>query len=298
MKKTAVILSFLFFTACMHRGGSSSCAEIESNRSETVSETNVYESNSVTFDRCQTRHHELTDSLLLQEIINVETPSQILVRKGYVASYNKDTKCPNWVAWHLTADHAIGSVPRPKNAFHEDSDVPEPRAQWSDYKSSGYARGHMCPAGDNKWDAEAMWESFLMTNIVPQNRNLNDGDWNEIEMQCRKWARQFGDIYIVCGPLPYKQPWNTIGEKKIVVPRALFKVVLCLSGDRPEAIGFVYKNIAQNNPKSSYVYNLNQVERVTGIKFFPSLPQEIRDQIEGEANLSAWGIAPPKKLMK
>lgn len=29
-------------------------------------------------------------------------PSQILERLGYITSYNHDTKCPNWVAWHLT----------------------------------------------------------------------------------------------------------------------------------------------------------------------------------------------------
>jgi endonuclease G len=231
-----------------------------------------------------------SDSLLIQEITNKHTPSQILVRKGYIASYNKDTRCPNWVAWHLTAEHADGTVKRPRNAFHADEDVPEPRAEWYDYKRTGWARGHICPAGDNKWDEEAMRESFLMTNIVPQNQNLNDGDWAEIEKKCRKWAKEFGDIYIVGGPLPYEKPWETISDNEIVVPRAMFKVVLCLNGDKPKAIGFVYKNIAQNNPKSHYANTLKEVERLSGIKFFPTLPKKVRKEIDNSYNLSDWGI--------
>ncbi len=63
-------------------------------------------------------------------------PEQILYRKGYMVSYNKETKLPNWVAWHLTADHVNGEARRPGNAWHEDNDVPLPRATNSDYKKA------------------------------------------------------------------------------------------------------------------------------------------------------------------
>lgn len=166
---------------------------------------------------------------------------QILYRKGYVISYNKEYKIPNWVAWHLTAEHVTGPIPRPGNAWHEDTLVPEPRATISDYKGSGWSRGHMCPAGDNKWNDEAMYDSFLLTNCCPQNANLNNGDWNKIEMTCRRWAERYGDIYIVCGPILFNQDHETIGINNIVVPEAFFKVVLCLNGT-PKGIGFIRRN--------------------------------------------------------
>ena len=117
---------------------------------------------------------------------------QILYRKAYIVSYNKDRLQPNWVAWHLTAEHVDGNVPRPNLAFHEDKDVPEPKAYHWDYRyeeDKHIDRGHMCPAGDNKRDKEAMYESFLMTNICPQHKALNSGIWNTIEKRCREWAR-------------------------------------------------------------------------------------------------------------
>ena len=194
---------------------------------------------------------------------------QILYRKAYVVSYNKDTRQPNWVAWHLTADHVDGSVQRPQTAWHEDTDVPTPRAQFYDYSRSGWDRGHLCPAGDNKWDSEAMYESFLMTNASPQHKSLNSGIWNQIEITNRRWAKQYGDIYIVCGPLFYNQEHDTIGPNRIPVPEAFFKVIANFNCDPPQAIGYVCRNNEGVRKRDLYVNTLEEVERLTGIDFFP-----------------------------
>lgn len=216
-------------------------------------------------------------------------PEQILVRKGYTVSYNKDRRVPNWVAWHLTAAHLKGSVKRSDASFHEDEEVPMPRAIDYDYVRSGYDRGHMCPAGDNKWSAKAMDESFLFTNVCPQAPQLNRGDWNEMEQACRKWAKENGDIYIVCGPIFYKKRAKTIGKNKVAVPDAFFKVVLTMKG-KPKAIGFIYKNGDGNRPKGDYANSVDEVERITGIDFFPSLPDKIEKQVEAQCNPDDWNI--------
>ena len=147
----------------------------------------------------------------------------------------------------------------------------------------------MCPAGDNKWSAVAMYESFLFTNICPQAPSLNRGDWNEMEQACRKWAKQYGDLYIVCGPIFYKGKTKTIGANKVAVPDAFFKVVLCMKGE-PKAIGFIYKNADGNRPKGDYANSVDEVERITGIDFFPSLPDKIEKKVEAECNPDDWDI--------
>ncbi len=215
------------------------------------------------------------------------TSEQILYRKGYTLSYNKDHKIPNWVAWHLTAEHTTGPFRRPTSAWHEDMQVPYPRALIADYRESGWTRGHMCPAGDNKWDQEAMYDTFLLSNCCPQNGNLNSGDWNQIEMSCRRWAEKFGDIYIVCGPILFRQAHETIGPNKVVVPEAFFKVVLCLNGI-PKGIGFICRNTDGGQNRDFYVNSIRQVERITGMTFFPSLSQEIEAQVKDKANLGEW----------
>lgn len=227
------------------------------------------------------------DDKLVMQTSPKGTPEQILKRTGYVASYNKTTLLPNWVAWHLTAERTEGSAKRSGVDFAEDTEVPEPRATDWDYYNSGYDRGHMCPAADNKWSKKAMEESFLFTNMCPQNGNLNRGDWNEMEMACRKWAKKYSDLYIVCGPILYKGKHKTIGKNKVVVPEAFFKVVL-RTGDDPQAIGFIYKNTSGNRPKDSYVNTVDEVERITGIDFFPSLPDDVEKKVEAECDLGLW----------
>lgn len=211
---------------------------------------------------------------------------QIIKRKAYTVSYNKDTKCPNWVAWYLSAAHTDGEWAR-SNDFREDYDVPAPRATNDDYRGSKWSRGHMCPAGDNKWDADVMSETFLMSNVCPQDRNLNSGLWNRVEMDCRKWAKKYGGVYIVCGPLYYNKEHELIGYNKVVVPEAFYKVILCLEG-KPKAIGFIVKNNEGTKKKDQYVNSVDEVERITGYDFFPELPDDIENVVEAKANLSDW----------
>lgn len=205
---------------------------------------------------------------------------QILNRKAYIASYNKDTRQPNWVAWRLTADHTDGNVARPMTAWHDDKDVPQPRAYYQDYRGTCWDRGHMCPAGDNKWDSVAMYESFLMTNACPQSKAMNSGVWNQIEMDCRQWARKYGEVVIVCGPLFLNQEHDTIGQHRIPVPEAFFKVVVDLNPDHPKGIGYICRNNDGKQKRDTYTNTIAEVERVTGITFFPNLPESIRETVK------------------
>ncbi len=214
-------------------------------------------------------------------------PEQILHRDHYTVSYNAETMQPNWVAWRLTKAHTYGNSPRPQNAFREDEEVPQPRATLADYRSRKCRRGHMCPAGDNKWDSEAMYETFLLTNICPQNYDMNDGVWNDIEMTCRKWARKYGEVFIVCGPLFTKSTHETIGPHHIPVPEAFFKVVLAM-GETPKAIGFLCRNAAITGTENQYVQSVDEVERITGMDFFPALNDDIEEKIESRARWKDW----------
>ena len=207
-------------------------------------------------------------------------PEQILTRKAYVVSYNKDTRQPNWVAWRLTAAHTDGPVPRPMTAWHDDKEVPQPRAYYQDYRGTRWDRGHMCPAGDNKWDSTAMYESFLMTNACPQDKALNSGVWNQIEMDCRQWARRYGEIVIVCGPIFLNGEHDSIGEHCIPVPDAFFKVIADLNPEHPKGIGYICRNNEGQKKRDIYTNSISEVERITGISFFPDLPETLRASVK------------------
>lgn len=217
-------------------------------------------------------------------------PSIILERYCYSVSYNKETRLPNWVMWKLTGEHVMKKKEGTWSEYREDLELPaDIRATLEDYASSGYDRGHMCPGSDCNWSDVGRDETFLLSNMCPQNPNLNRGDWKEIEIACRKWAQEFGSVYIVCGPLFLKsQVHELIGPNQIPVPEAFFKVVLCPESPSPRGIGFICRNTDGNRKKDFYVNTIRQVERITGYRFFPNLDDSTKAAVYDMDNINDW----------
>lgn len=219
-----------------------------------------------------------------------EPNHQILRRMAYTTSYNKQTRTPNWVGWTLTANHTDGEYERKGHKFLEDKDVPAPRATYADIRESecGYQRGHMCPAADNKWSRQAQQEAFLMTNICPQDGDLNQRDWKYLEEACRDWAGKYGRIHIVCGPIFRKRPYRTVGEHRVAVPDAFFKVVLVADGTKSKAIGFLYENTDGHHNMEHYARSVDEIEAITQLDFFHQLDDRTEARIEAGCNLKDW----------
>lgn len=214
-------------------------------------------------------------------IMQSGTGGQILRRKGYTLSYNADYKTPQWVAWELTKKETKGKEGR-TDKFLPDPNVLGAKAYTSDYTKSGYDRGHMAPAADMKWSRQAMEESFYLSNICPQNPNLNRGDWNDLEEKSRQWAKKHGAIYIACGPIYDTKRPKRIGNNKVAVPDAFYKVVLINGKKNPQAIGFIFPNKAGHKALKKYIVSVDSVEKRTNIDFFPALPDEIENRIEAQ----------------
>ena len=214
-------------------------------------------------------------------VINKGKQGQILQRTGYTLSYDSKNKTPQWVAWELTKEETKGKEER-STEFYPDPDVIGTQVVTYDYSHSGYDRGHMAPAGDMKWSKQAMQESFYMSNICPQDHNLNTEDWNDLEMKTREWARQYGKVYVVCGPIYTGKRNEYIGEHRVKVPDAFFKVILINNNKKQNALGFLFENKAGENPLEKYLVPVDQIEKITGLDFFSALPDELENQLEAE----------------
>lgn len=208
-----------------------------------------------------------------------EKQGQIIQRTGYTLSYDAKNKTPQWVAWELTKEETRGNEER-CTEFFPDPDTWGNKVVTSDYSHSGYDRGHMAPAGDMKWSKKAMQESFYMSNICPQDHNLNTKDWNDLEMKSREWARRFGRIHIVCGPIYNGKRNEYIGVHRIKVPDGFFKVILINTKTKQSAFGFIFENEAGERPLSDYLVSVDKVEEITGLNFFSLLPDDLENRLE------------------
>lgn len=216
---------------------------------------------------------------------------QLISHKAYSLSYNKDFKVPNWVFYELTREEIKGTLERSNN-FQEDPNIKYKEASHlDDYRRSGWDRGHMAPSMDMNWDEEVLDESYLLSNMCPQGHDFNSGIWLDLEHQVRYWAKRDSAVCVVCGPvLPRsnKQKIRTLGEGKVLIPDYFYKVVFAPFASKPRAIAFIMPNEQKNEKISSFAVTVDSVETLTGIDFFPILPDVLEEKVESSLNLRDW----------
>lgn len=204
----------------------------------------------------------------------------LLCRSGYLLAHSPGRKVPIWVAEHLTREKASAYLERTNN-FQPDPDIKVgERAELSDYKGSGYDRGHMAPAGDMRWDQRAMSESFFLSNMVPQTgKGMNQGIWKDLEEKVRLWALSRGEVYIYTGPIYATDASETIGSNRVAVPTHLYKIIY--DPVTVDAIAFIMPNIKlKSSDMPTYIVTIREVEEKTGLNFLSRLKQKIQDAIE------------------
>lgn len=185
---------------------------------------------------------------------------------GFAVLHSGETKTPVFVAEHL--DRRVlqqgRHLPRDRH-FHAEARLPgEERAEVDDYRDSGYSRGHMAPAGD-MGSVESKAQSFSLANMAPQDVELNNGAWNDIEQDTRKYVqRAHAGVYVFTGPV-YSQPGRTIGSSGVQVPQYFYKLVYDPSN------GNSWAHWQPNEPrrKVSAPISYEELVRRTGIEFVP-----------------------------
>ncbi|WP_195280748.1 DNA/RNA non-specific endonuclease [Parabacteroides johnsonii] len=215
---------------------------------------------------------------------------QVIKHEGYTVSYNSEYRIANWVAYELTATEAKSKKTERSNKFVSDPQVKGATAMNEDYTRSGYDRGHLAPAGDMKWSAKVMRESFYLSNICPQKPKLNRGIWKDLEEQCRLWALDNGSLLIVTGPV-ITGDMKRLGKNKVAIPKSFYKVLCYYTEKGYKGIGFLFENRDyKDNSLKSMVIPIDSVEKVTGIDFFPSIPDDQEKEMEATVDWSSWSF--------
>ena len=236
----------------------------------------------------ETPNPEVDEYAPLANYYPKSTSGEIIVHKGYALSYSEEHEQAEWVAELLTRENLEKDWAKRQDNFMPDKAVESGSATPDDYRGSGYDRGHLIPAADLAWDAEAMAETFYMSNISPQSGNFNKGIWRELEELTRNWAKKFKEVYVITGPVLTLEPKGEIGEG-VSVPAAYYKVILDFSEPSVKGIGFVIPNEVSYEPLFKYTKSIDEVEALTGINFFPDLIDESQEEnIESTYNKDLW----------
>lgn len=224
------------------------------------------------------------------EIPAPDEADHIVAHEAYTSSYNTTTLIPNWVAYELTKEETYGDIERGDRMFSMDPDFKMRQAKREDYYNSGWTKGHLIPASDVRWSSTGMDETFYFTNVCPQNEVLNAGDWEFLERQVRRWAREFGSVYVVTGPIVGTGRYGTIGERNVTVPDSFFKAVVCCNDGSYQGIAFVMDNDEERYYLADCAMSIDSLEKMTGLDLFPALDDKIENAIEARYSLKDWGI--------
>jgi len=222
---------------------------------------------------------------------DVNNPSNyLMVKRQYALSYNRDNGRPNWVSWHLDAAW-LGQASR-QDDFRPDPALP---ADWyqvtqTDYTGSGFDRGHHTPSADRTSSVVDNSATFLMTNIMPQAPDNNQGPWEELESYCRTLVSQGSELYIITGGAGLGGTGSnggvttTIANDRVTVPAKTWKVILVLPNGSDD-VNRVAKNTRviavimpnaqgiRSTPWRNFRVTVRQVEALTGYDFFTNVRQ-------------------------
>ena len=220
-------------------------------------------------------------------LMTVTTSSDTLVSYGnaFAVYFNSRHGIADCAAYELTRSELDGTAER-SNKFMADPGVkgcPLP----SDYAGSGMDRGHLVPAGDLKWSQQAMRQSFLLTNVAPMRKALNVGGWAKLEEKVREWTQRDSALLVFTGPVVSNGD-STLAGGRVTIPSNYYKVVLAPCVRPVRAIAFIYPNGRSGGRLRQYAVSVDEVERRTGLDFFPYLPAEEQQRIESPVNLDAW----------
>ena len=213
----------------------------------------------------------------------------------YSLSYIEEHEQPEWVYYLLTTDMVNGNAERGDD-FRPDAEVKTGSAELSDYKSSGYDRGHLCPAADMKQSDEAMSETFFMSNMSPQMPSFNRGVWARLEQKVRDWALADDSLYVVTGPV-FIENIGAIGANKVTVPGFYYKVLY--SPKRGKMQAFLLPN--RDGLKAdwaTYSVSVDLLEWLTGIDFYAAMSDDAEAKLESGNDYDSWSVVRSKRVEK
>jgi endonuclease G len=196
--------------------------------------------------------------------------------------YDETRRNPAWSAYRLPAETLPQRCPRPSR-FRADPRT-RGRVRHEDYTNSGYDRGHLTPnhAIATRFGAVAQEETFLMSNILPQDPDLNQGPWRELEAALAdRAAPACEEIWVTVGPA-YLGGTRRLSSGS-AVPDAFWMVVADETALGPRLQAFL---MSQSTPRGAdfrrYVTSVDRVERAARLDLFHELPDAEEERLEAE----------------
>lgn len=249
------------------------------------------------------QERQVRDQLVWMGVPEWQSPTlpslhRVLRNEGFLVGWSDVRVNPLWVSYQLRAVEDPSAGPRP--GFRKDW-----RTLWpvgtDHYAGSGYDRGHMAPnyAIAAVHGREAQLDTFYMSNMSPQRPDLNRRLWQRLEeVVIDRFVPRFGEVQVITGPVfPerfFDNVFNRVGL--VEVPEAFYKII-AVPGDKPRVLAFLMpQKVLGDEPLDAYLVSVDEIEGLTGLNFFPRLPDVVAEALEGEVITQGWALEEVARL--
>jgi DNA/RNA endonuclease G (NUC1) len=228
----------------------------------------------------------------------------LMEKRQFALSYSQTRGGPNWVSWNINATQ-FGPEDR-CNCFTADQTLPAGfyKVVDFDYRGGGYDRGHMVQSFTRTTTELENAATFLLTNILPQAANNNQGPWGAFENYTNNVVRQQGkEAYVIAGGEYSANPQTLKGEGKVQIPEFTWKVVVFVDAGKGladvrsvsdlEVIAVRMANdtagarTIRNTPWETFRTTVDAIEAATGYNLLDKLPDTIERFVESGRPLPA-----------
>ena len=220
----------------------------------------------------------------------------------YALEWDNSKIANRYTCYQMFDNNWDGSASR-KDNFIEDPDLPSAtRSKQSDYSSSGFSRGHLCPSADRTLTQTQNDQTFYFSNMQPQYQNHNGGQWSTYEAKVRTWAAQFDTLYVVKAATidnitlnnsTQSGVFNFTCNDRLPVAKYFYMALMGYkkSTNTYTAVGiWTYHYNSTSERKTAEHITIDELERRTGIDFFCNLPDDVEEEMESKAvDSSIWG---------
>ena len=216
-------------------------------------------------------------------------------REGYVLAHDARLKIALWVQYRIAREDLNGAAER-SNDFRPDTSIPSgARSELSDYRGSGFDRGHMAPAADMNRSENVMSESFVLSNMAPQvGAGFNRGIWRSLESAVRGWVQQRGTLTVITGPIfdvdNSRVTYRVIGNNNVAVPTGFYKIVVDINDpDNIAVLAFILPNERSLDlDLEEFLVSVDAIESRTGLDFLSALDDETEERVENTPSNTLW----------
>jgi endonuclease G len=218
-------------------------------------------------------------------------PIRTLYNTAYTVGYCDALDNPVWVGYRVFDLKTKPVLAKRPESFFTDTRTTA-RVETGDFTGSGYDRGHMAPnyAIGTRFGPKAQEETFLLSNICPQRHRLNAGLWKELELKIAdNYTGRYGQIRVVVGPIFGPLDRLQRLRSKVPVPLAFYMIVLQQHEGGVRAEAFIMDQDAPaRGSLDPYLTSIDEIEKRTGLDFFPQMEKQSQAKLEAEKASAAW----------